>query len=55
MMASIGWHLVKNPAVWSGVGLLLRYGNSHAPSAGFWRAVGVTMLASGVVYTVSAK
>lgn len=46
---------VRNPWVWSGVGLLVRYGSDPSTKATFWKTVAVISLAIGVGTTVASQ
>jgi hypothetical protein len=46
---------VKHPMVWSGVGLLIRYGDDFTLTGNLWKTVGVLSLAWGIGSTVMTQ
>lgn len=52
---SLPARLVKQPFIWSGVGMLIRYHDDQSVSGGFWRIVGAASLAIGIGYTVATQ
>ena len=50
---SLPVQLIKHPFVWSGVGLLIRYGGETTGRATVWKTLGVLALVVGIGHTVS--
>lgn len=47
--------LLKQPFIWSGVGMLIRYHDDTTVSGGFWRIVGAASLAWGIGYSIATR
>ena len=45
---SLPMTLVRHPYIWSGVGLLVRYGDDYTTSATFWKLLGLASVMYGV-------
>lgn len=44
--------LIKHPFIWSGAGMIIRYGDDPTKSGQFWKTVGVLSLAVGLGHAI---
>lgn len=52
---SLPVQLIKHPFVWSGAGLLIRYGDDPTQKGSFWTTIGLLSLGVGITHTIATK
>jgi hypothetical protein len=50
---SLPMRLLRQPMVWSGIGLLVRYAGEPTDRATIWTGLGVLSLGIGVAYSIA--
>jgi hypothetical protein len=47
--------IVKDPFIWGGVGLVIRYHDDYTVKGNFWKAAGALSILGGIAFTVMTQ